>query len=309
MTRLFGVIGDPISHSLSPVLHGAALRAMRLDALYAPFEVPRRDLAAMLRGLILAGVEGLNVTVPLKEAVMPLMDRLDQSAKEAGAVNTILIRRRRTIGYNTDGAGFLLALRELGWSPRPLGASGHHQGFRLGMSPKGHGSLRRSGRVLVAPPAHAVILGAGGSARAVASSLAGAAGVRLTIANRGIARAGRLARRLAGRHPSLRVRAVPLREVTLEDASLLVNATTVGMDPGDGLPVSLATLRRDALVYDLVYHRETALVRSARRAGCIAANGGSMLLYQGAEALRLWLHRAPPLDIMRRALQRALRDS
>ena len=271
-TRIFGVIGYPISHSLSPVMHAAALRAMRLDALYAPFEVPPRFLKPMLRGLILAGVEGLNVTVPLKEAVVPLVDRLDLTAKAIGAVNTIVVRGRRTIGYNTDGVGFKQALRELGWRARPTCA---------------------------------VILGAGGAARAVAWELASIRGSCLTIANRRVSRAKALARWLSRTRRQVHVRAVSLKDVTLDDADLLVNATTVGMRAADGWLVDPARLRRGMLVYDLVYHRQTPLVRAARRRGCVAANGLSMLLYQGAESLRLWLRRSPPIDVMRRSLWRA----
>ena len=273
MTRIFGVIGHPISHSLSPVMHTAALRAMRLDALYAPFEVPPRFLKPILRALLLSGVEGLNVTVPLKEAVMPLLDRLDPTTQAVGAVNTIVIQNRRTIGYNTDGVGFRRALKELGWSP---------------------GSTC------------AVVLGAGGAARAIAWELTRVPGSCLTIANRHLGRAQRLARWLSRQRPHACVRALPLHKVTLDEVELLVNATTVGMHAGDGLLIDPRALRRGMLVYDLVYHRETSLVRVARRRGCVAANGLSMLLYQGAESLRLWLRRAPPIEVMRRALEHAL---
>ncbi len=271
MTRLFGVLGHPISHSLSPAMHTAALRALRLDALYTAFDVPPRHLRPVLKALILSGVEGINVTVPLKQAVVPLLDRLDPSARRLGAVNTIVVKRRRTSGYNTDGAGFRRALAELGWR-------------------------RRAG--------HAVLLGAGGAARAVAWELA-AAGHRLTIANRHLARAQSLARWLARR--GVDARAVPLSQAPVAQADLLVNATTVGMRPGDGLPADCSRLRRETMVYDLVYHRETPLVRLARRRGCVAAGGASMLLYQGAESLRLWLRREPPVAAMRQALAAALR--
>ncbi len=274
MTRLFGVMGSPIAHSLSPAMHTAAFRAMRLDALYAAFEAPPRFVRPILRALILAGVEGLNVTVPLKEAVLPLMDRLDPTAKAIGAVNTIVIRGRRTTGYNTDGAGCVLALNALGWRPRAT---------------------------------HAVILGAGGAARAVAWELTRWSGSCVTIANRHGARAQRLAHWLSRMRPRACVRAVPLREVSLADTELLVNATTVGMHEADGMLVEPAVLHRGLLVYDLVYHRQTTLVRVARRRGCVAAGGLSMLLYQGAESLRLWLGRRPPVEAMRRALERALR--
>jgi shikimate dehydrogenase len=274
MTRLFGVIGSPITHSLSPAMHTAAFGVMRLEAIYAPFEVPRRFLAPMLRGLILSGVEGLNVTVPLKEVVIPLLDRIDARAKAIGAVNTIVVHKRRAIGYNTDGVGFVKAVRELGWRPSS--------------SP-------------------AVILGAGGSARAIAWELSRISGSRLIIANRHPARARRLARWLTRRHPRVCVKAASLHDVCLGEAGLLVNATTVGMRSADRMLIDPRALHRGLIVYDLIYQRETPLIRAARRRGCVAANGLSMLLYQGAASLRLWLNRTPPIEVMRKALENALK--
>ena len=273
MTRLFGILGSPVARSLSPAMHTAALRALKLDALYGAFETPPRFLKPILRALVLSGVEGLNVTVPLKEAVMPLLERLDATATAVGAVNTIVIRNRRAVGYNTDGIGFRRALQELGWRPHA---------------------------------ACAVVLGAGGAARAVAWELAGVKGSCVTIANRHPARARRLARWLSRHRPSACIRATSLRGVVLGDVELLINATTVGMHPEDRPLIDPAGLRRGTLVYDLVYHRQTMLVREAAARGCVAANGRSMLLYQGAESLRLWLKRSPPIDVMRRALEQAM---
>ena len=274
MTRIFGVIGHPISHSLSPVMHQAAFEHLGLDALYAPFEVPPRWLGAMVRGLAAAGIDGLNVTVPLKEAVVPLLDRLDREAETLGAVNTIVMRGGRTLGCNTDAAGFLQALAELGWRARPC---------------------------------RAAILGAGGAAKAVAWALAKQPGTELTIANRHLARAQRVARWLRLARPSCAVRAQALDGVRLEGVDLLVNATPLGMKPSDPMPVSLRGAPRKMLVYDLVYNRMTPLVARARRQGCVAANGTSMLVYQGAEAFRLWWRRPPPVAVMRRAVEQALR--
>ncbi len=272
MTRLFAVIGHPVAHSLSPAMHTAAFRALGLDAVYAAIDTPPRALSPILRALVLAGVEGLNVTVPLKEAVLPLLDRVDPAARAIGAVNTIVIRHRRMTGYNTDGEGFLRALRELGWRPGPV---------------------------------RAVILGAGGAARAVAWALAGARGSRLTIANRDAARARQLAAWLARHRRGVRAAGVGLRDISLNGADLLVNATTVGMRAGDPSLVPAAALRRGMLVYDLVYHRDTALLRAARQRGCVAAGGCSMLLYQGAASLERWLRRPAPVAAMRRALAHA----
>ena len=277
MTRLFGVIGHPIAHSLSPAMHTAALRALRLDACYGAFDVPKRFLRPMLRALVLAGVEGLNVTVPLKEAVIPLLDRMDPTARAIGAVNTVVIRNRRLIGHNTDAAGFRRALVE---------------DLRCNV---------RGARVL--------LLGAGGAARAAAWALAKAGARTVWVANRTPRKAARLVRWLR-RRAGTRCAAVAWREEALKtavrDADLVVNATTVGMRPRDGSPIDPAWLRRGTRVYDLVYHRETLLVRAARRRGCVAAGGVSMLLYQGAASLRLWTRRAPPLEAMRRALMKAI---
>jgi shikimate dehydrogenase len=175
-------------------------------------------------------------------------------------------------GYNTDGAGFVRALRELGWRP---------------------GTQR------------AVVLGAGGASRGVCWELA-RAGCALTIANRRPERARQLAARLRRAFPALQVQARALRGLELSGADVLINATTVGMHPRDPAPVDVAGLRRGALVYDLIYHRPTALLAAARRRGCVAGGGASMLLYQGAESLRLWLHKSPPVKAMRLALDRAL---
>lgn len=276
MTRLFGVIGHPITHSLSPAMHTAALRALRVDALYTPFDVSPRYLRPMLEAFTLAGVDGLNVTVPHKETILPLMDRLDASAKAIGAVNTIVIRNRRLIGYNTDGIGFRRALQELGWRRRPQ---------------------------------LAIVLGAGGAARAVAWELAQVPGMRLVIGNRTNARARHLARWIASTRRSVRVASAPIARLPLEAADLLVNATTIGMQAGQKPLVDARRLPAQAFVYDLVYNRRTALLDAARGRGCVASGGLSMLLYQGAEALRLWLHRAPPVDVMRTALTRALHTS
>jgi len=268
MTRLFAVIGHPVGHSLSPAMHTTAFRALGLDACYTAVEVPPRFLRPMLRALILSGVEGLNVTVPLKESVLRLVDRLDASAARAGAVNTIAIRNRRTTGYNTDGVGFVRALEELGWRRRP---------------------------------ARSVVLGAGGAARSVVQALA-ASGGEVTIANRHRARAERLARWAVLSHPRCRIRVVPFNRLPLAGADLVVNATTVGMRASDTPLIDPSALCSGTFVYDLVYHRPTALIREAGRRGCVAAGGLSMLLYQGAESFRLWLHRTPPLEAMRAAL-------
>ncbi len=279
MTRLFGVIGHPISHSLSPVMHTAAFRAWHSDALYSPFEVSLRDLRPMLQGLIRAGVEGLNVTVPLKEAVVPLLQDLAPSARILGAVNTIVIRRRRAVGHNTDGFGFRMALKELGWKPHRC---------------------------------QAIVLGAGGAARAVAWELTAVSGSHLTLVNRHLKRAQNLAVWLRRKRPQVSINILSLDQLQsgscLENAELLVNATTVGMNVSDPVLISPRMLRSGMLVYDLIYHHETPLIRQARQRRCVATNGLSMLLYQAVQSLSLWLHRPVPVEAMRRALVKALKS-
>lgn len=275
MTRLFGVIGHPIQHSLSPLMHQAAYQAFELDAIYAPFDVPPRHLKSMLRGLLTCGVEGLNVTVPLKETVLPLVHELGHEARALRAVNTLIIRRGRIRGENTDVAGFLRALAELGWTPRPCAA---------------------------------LVLGAGGAARAVVWALSQQRGMELTIANRHLARAQALARWLSRARPGRNIRAMPLHRATARGYQLLINATTVGMRRQNEIDsvINLDGLAKQTVVYDLVYNRPTRLVQQARRRGCLAANGLSMLVYQGAESFRLWWHRQPPIAVMRKAVEQAL---
>ena len=274
MTRLFGVIGHPIDHSLSPVMHQAAYEALGIDAYYGRFDVPPSELRAVLQALMRVGCEGLNVTVPLKEKVVRLANGgLSETARAMGAVNTLCVRRGKLYGENTDGAGFRRALTELGW---------------------------KGGR------GHAVILGAGGSARAVAWELSRARSARVTIANRTLARGRKLAAWLRKQRPYAQVEAVALGAVSLDQADVLVNTTSVGMDSRDGLIVNPTSLRRGMIVYDLVYHRRTKLVQEASARGCVAAGGTSMLLYQGAASFELWLRRRAPIEAMRRALNAAL---
>lgn len=281
MTRVFGVMGYPISHSLSPVMHTAAFEALGLDAIYAPFEVRPNQLSPVLQGLQIMGVDGLNVTVPLKERLARLLPGtdLDRVAAALGAVNTLAQRDGRLVGYNTDVEGFRLALVEA---------------MRCDVRKK---------RVL--------LLGAGGAARAAAWALAQLGPEALWVANRTAAHATRLARWLRRHAPRLTVEVVPFgRRSTakaLAQADVLVNATSLGLRPGDALPVDPAAMHKRLMVFDLVYHAPTtALVREARRRGAFAIDGLPMLLYQGAESFRLWWQREPPLDVMRRAVERAV---
>jgi shikimate dehydrogenase len=278
-TRLFCVLGHPVSHSLSPAMHNAALAALGEEAVYAAFDVAPERLAAALEGLEALSVVGANLTIPHKEAALRFARELSPEAELIGAVNTLCFADGRRRGENTDGRGFLAALRDAGFTP---------EGCR------------------------AVVLGAGGSARAVAVSL-GPLAARLVLANRTPERAAALADLVnghfgAGRAYTLGMEADRLAG-ELAEANLLVNTTSVGMVPHADAPplVPEAALHPGLFVYDLVYNPpETRLLACAKRQGAAGRNGLSMLARQGALSLEAWLGRPAPAELMERECARAL---
>jgi shikimate dehydrogenase len=286
---VYGLLGNPVGHSLSPPMHEAAYEALGMDARYVTFE-PDTDpetLAAALSGADALGVAGLNVTVPFKQTVMEtgLVDP-DDRARRIGAVNTVDFGDSnsnndgdgdgdgdaRPTGHNTDAEGTLRALREA-----DVPVSG----------------------------ASAVLVGAGGAGRAIAVALA-EAGATVTVCNRTVARAEALVRSVC--EFAAGVTAGGLSDVpdALADADLLVNATTVGMEE-DVSPVPKEAIHADLTVMDAVYQpRETRLLRDATAAGADTVDGSRMLLYQGVAAFELWTGRSAPVDAMDRALTAAL---
>ncbi len=258
------VIGDPVLHSKSPVLHGAMLSALGLDAAYDARVVRRGELPDYLRWARDHGVAGFNATMPHKEDLLPLLDGIDPAARLTGAVNTVCLREGAWVGFNTDGAGALSALGEV-----------------LGFDPAG---------------STVTLLGAGGSAKAVALALAQAGAERVQVCNRTLERAVEL----CARHP--RLTPAPFDPDTLErlcrGADLLVNCTSLGME---GCPRQfegfsfLDALPPHGAVFDLIYHpAETELLAQARRRGLRAMNGLPMLVWQAVLALEHFLNR--PLD-------------
>jgi shikimate dehydrogenase len=276
--RVIAVIGDPIAHSRSPAMHNAAFRALDLPYVYVAFRVAPAHVGEAVAAMRALDLAGLNVTIPHKEAVVPFLDRLSRTARLCNAANTIVPRGRRLVGENTDVGGL----------DRDL--SDHDVGARV---------------------ESAVVLGAGGSARAAVVALARRAG-RVVVAARRPERAQALVDELA---PSLRARleAVPLsalrpRQRTaaaiLETASIVVNATPAGMSGSRFPPLEAPATPRDCLFYDLVYTAErTPFVTLARGARRRATNGLGMLLHQGALAFELWTGTPAPLDVMRRAIR------
>ena len=276
-TSLYAIIGNPIDHSLSPVMQNAAFEAVGLDAVYLALRVESSMLRQAIDGFRAINLSGFNITIPHKVTVMKYLDELDSSAATIGATNTVVNREGKLIGYNTDGTGALEALREAGVDP---------QGRRV------------------------LLLGAGGAARALAFSLAKTA-ERITILNRTASKAESLAEDV--RHTTgATVIHGKLDSSTLgkETASinLLVNTTSVGMNPrSEETPMEARFLRPDMVVFDIVYSPlETRLLREARAVGAKHVGGLMMLVHQGAQAFELWTGKKAPIPTMTEALRSVL---
>jgi shikimate dehydrogenase len=263
-TRLLALIGHPVGHSLSPAMHNAAFVADGLDFVYVCLDVDPDELPAAVRGMEALGLRGFNVTMPHKRAMILLVDELDEGAHISGAVNTVVIEDSGLRGYNTDGDGMVMACQEAG--------------------------IELSGRSVL-------LLGAGGTAAAIAVAF-GRAGVgELHIANRSVEHAAYLRDKLHGTGMKGLV-VHPLD--TLPDAEIVINATPLGMKEGDLLPVPPAYVREGRGFCDVVYRpgTETPLVRLARERGVPVVAGDRMLLYQGVLAQKLWTGREPNVKAM-----------
>jgi len=279
---IYGIIGNPVAHSLSPVMHNAAFNALKVNAVYKLFPLSDQEELKLFMEDLKEGnnpIFGINVTVPYKEDVLPYLDSIDPLAEKIGAVNTIVIDHQRKMhGFNTDGPGFLAHLTELNFDVR---------GKRV------------------------AILGAGGTARAIISVLCllPQGPERITLYNRTRANADSL---LEGIGKKISVQTVSVvdepEDLNVELADLLINTTNVGMKAGDGLLIDPEALHKDMLVYDVIYNQETPLLAQARLKGAQTANGLGMLFFQGV--LAFWHWSDVELDekikkIMRKSLEKA----
>lgn len=278
---VLGLIGDPVAHSHSPRFQQAALDALGIPARYELWHTPAERLIERIRSLCAPHCLGANVTIPHKEAVLPLLDKVDPLATRIGAVNTIVHRQDYLYGYNTDAPGLLRALHEHG-----IGT----------MQTDGHVSLKGY---------TAVLLGAGGAARGAAFALTSAAIANLIIVNRHLERAQRLA---ADIQPYYDGNIFSLNDPNFlipHRSSIIINATSLGMHE-EISPLPVAVLERfdsNTFVYDMIYNpRQTRLLTQASTMGLRTANGLSMLLHQGALSFTLWFEREAPLEVMRRML-------
>ncbi len=271
-TRVCGVIGDPIEHTLSPTIHNAAFNHLGLDFVFLAFRVKTADLENALRGMRGLGIHGLNVTMPHKNAVTAYLDELDEAVKFLGSTNTILNKDGKLSGFNTDGVGALKALRENG--------------------------IELAEKKLL-------LLGAGGAAKAIAFSLAKEVG-ELVVLNRADGKSKELAERLTITLDKKVVGDALTPDAiadNLQDSDVLINATSVGMNPAANqsiVPPQL--LRSDLTVMDIVYNPvETKLAKNAKAAGAKVISGVEMLIYQGAASFEIWTGHSAPIKVMRKA--------
>ena len=258
--RIAGIIGWPVSHSRSPRLHGFWLERYQLDGAYIPLPIEPLDFGGAVRGLVACGFAGANVTIPHKLAAFEVCDAVDDTARRAGAVNTLVFKDGRISGSNTDGWGFIANVRHHGIDPLPDSA---------------------------------LLLGAGGSTRAIAAALQ-AAGVSVTIANRTRERAVRLAADL----PGIRVVEWAARSEALANHGMLVNTTSLGMAGHGPVDIDLNRARPDLVVADIVYvPMETGLLAAARARGLRCVGGLGLLLFQAIPGFRAWFGAEPSVDV------------
>jgi len=279
-TKLYGIIGDPVEHSLSPVIQNAAFEYLKLNCIYVAFHVKQTELRSAINGMRSLKIHGFNVTMPHKTDVLPLIDEVEKTATKIRAVNTIKNFNGRLIGYNTDGVSVLKALEKNG--------------------------IRLSGKKVV-------VLGAGGAGRAIAYALASKV-EELVILNRTELKAQRLAKELQAESKATisygKLNDETLRR-TLKDANVIINATSVGMHPYENeTPINKKLFNAAVTVFDLVYSPlKTRLLKEAEAQDAKTLNGLHLLVHQGAESFKIWTARDAPLDVMWKTLTRTLNIS
>ncbi len=270
-TKLVILLGNPLGHSVSPPMHNRVFESLGMDYCYMPVEVNEENLEKVFSGLIRMNVAGFNVTIPHKIRIMEYLDELDPLAATIGAVNTICVKDGKTKGYNTDGEGFRRSLEE-----------------ETGISTKGKRFF---------------LLGCGGAARAIAMTLAFQGAEKIIICNRTAAKAQALAAEIndkIGNCAEITEQTTAAQAQALHDSDVLINCTSLGMHPRQGvLPIDKSLLQPHLVVADIVYNPLiTRLLMSAKEQGCTILPGLGMLIYQGAAAFKLWTGREPVISEM-----------
>ncbi|OLT61852.1 shikimate dehydrogenase [Moorena bouillonii] len=279
-TKLLGVIGDPVEHSLSPLMHNRAIASLDVDYVYLPLPVKSADLKNAIAGFEAIGLVGFSITIPHKQSIIPLLSEISTVAQGVGAVNTVYRTDIGWIGTNTDIEGFISPLKRYNrdWSQTTV-----------------------------------VILGCGGAARAVVVGCAELGCTEIHVLGRNQDKLGQFKQSWINSDLAITIHTHPWQQLPelLAQANLLVNATPVGMYPKvEQSPVDQVTMARlpeNAIAYDLIYTpNPTQFLRQAKEQGAIAIDGLEMLVQQGAAAFKIWLGQTPPVDIMRHALQEKL---
>jgi len=272
INKIYGVLGNPAKHSLSPLMHNAAFSALKINAEYKIFEVEPKNLENFMLSLSKEGIFGLNVTVPYKEKVIPFLQNISDEAKLIGAVNTIKVSGDKLEGFNTDGEGFLKHISE-----------------DLKFDPKGKSIA---------------IIGAGGAAKAVSICLSKRSPKRISIYDIDGVKLLSLINHLKENFKYVEFNSVSSPEnLGINNSDLLINATAIGMKEADPCLVDEKSLHKDLLVYDLIYNpNETKLLALAKRVGAKTSNGLGMLLYQGMAAFEIWTGEKAPKEVMKKAL-------
>ncbi|NER45149.1 MAG: shikimate dehydrogenase [Symploca sp. SIO1A3] len=279
-TKLLGVIGDPVEHSLSPVMHNRAIASLGVDYVYLPLPIKPEDLAVAIAGFKAIGLVGFNITIPHKQAIMPLLSEVSDIAQGVGAVNTVYRTDSGWWGTNTDVAGFISPLQALNidWSQTKV-----------------------------------VVLGYGGAARAVVVGCTQLGCTNIHVIGRNPQKLSQFQQSWDSTTLSVSINIHLWQQLPelISQADLLVNTTPVGMYPDiDRSPVEEATIQRlsaKAIAYDLIYTPSTTkFLQQAQQQGAVTLNGLEMLVQQGAAALKIWLGQTPPVDIMRQSLQEQL---
>lgn len=275
-TKLYGIFGHPVDHSLSPLIHNFAFKELALDCVYLGFDIKTGNISAAVNSIKALNIQGINITIPHKEAVVRELDELAESVILTGAVNTVKNENGRLVGYNTDVSGVMRALKEeFNFDP-------HYK--------------------------TALVIGAGGASRAVIAGMC-LNGIRqITIVNRTHSKARELINRFSDQFPNIIFKTASLDDEKelkslISDSDILLNSTSAGMGDIPPLKLPLSAASKDCLVYDLVYKPNlTPLLKQARELNLKAQSGLSMLLYQGVEAFEIWTGLKPPIKKMREIL-------
>jgi shikimate dehydrogenase len=270
-TRLVALLGNPLGHSFSPAMHNKAFETLGLNYFYLPIEVASTDLEDVVHGISKMNFAGFNVTIPHKIGIMAYLDHIDELAETIGAVNTVTLKDGVSTGHNTDGEGFIQSLET-----------------QTGISVRGKRHF---------------ILGCGGGARAIATTLAFKGAEKIFICNRTEQKAHDLAAEINTKVKAcsevVRMETADIK-TALQQADVLINTTSIGMHPDkDRLPIAEDLIPEGLIVSDIVYNPvKTKLLQAAEQRGCNIVTGLGMLVYQGAEAFRLWTGAEPPINDM-----------